>query len=100
LRHERFRANFYVDWNNREAFFEDDLIGRSLRIGEHVVIRVEKKDSRCVVPTLDIKTAESSPEILRTIQKNHKGCIGVYAITEGEGFVQLGDPIYLQCGEE
>lgn len=96
LRHERFRANFYADWRNRKPFFEDDLIGRSLKIGEQVVIKLEKKDSRCVVPTLDTENARSSPEILKKIQQNHKGCIGVYAVTEKEGYVNVEDPIYLQ----
>lgn len=94
LRHERFRANFYVDWNNRKPFFENDLIGRSLKIGE-VVIRFDKKNSRCVVPTLDPENARSSPEILERIQQNHQGCIGVYAVTQNEGYVQVGDPIFL-----
>lgn len=95
LRHERFRANFYADWNNRKPFFENDLIGRSLKIGREVVIRFDKKNSRCVVPTLDPENARSSPEILERIQQNHLGCIGVYAVTENEGFLQAEDPIFL-----
>jgi|SRR5579875_2908510 len=95
LRIERFRANFYVDWNNSKPFFEDELVGRTLQIGKDVIMKIDKKNSRCVIPTLDPRSAEQFPEILENIQRNHQGCFGVYAVPEKGGIVELDDPIYL-----
>ncbi|MDA4111465.1 MAG: MOSC domain-containing protein [Thaumarchaeota archaeon] len=96
LSHERFRANIYAEWHNGKPFFEDELVGRTLKIGEGgAVIKIVKKDSRCIIPTLDPKTSEPSPIVLETIKKNHKGCIGVYADVEGVGSMRAGDEIFL-----
>ncbi len=95
LAHERFRANFYADWSNDQPFYEDELLEKTLQIGERVRIRIVKKDSRCVIPTLDPETSVASPVVLETIQKRHKGRTGVYAEVEETGTVRLGDRVVL-----
>jgi uncharacterized protein len=90
---ERFRANVYVDWIGGEPFYEDSLVGKTVHLGTEVRIRVVKKDSRCVIPTLDPANARPSPEILEVIKKNHAGCAGVYAVVESEGKLSLSDPV-------
>jgi uncharacterized protein YcbX len=95
LAHERFRANIYADWDNRKPYFEDELVGKTLQIGQSASIRIVKKDTRCVIPTLDPKTSESSPIVLQKIQKNHGGYIGVYAVVEKIGPLRVGDEIFL-----
>jgi uncharacterized protein YcbX len=95
LSHERFRANLYADWDNRKPFYEDELVGETLLIGEKASIRIVKKDTRCVIPTLDPKTSDASPIVLEKIIKNHKGCLGVYAVVEKTGPLRVGDEIFL-----
>ena len=91
---ERFRANIYAEWDNHAPFFEDTLIGKKLSIGGGgAAIKVVKKDSRCIIPTFDPHTAEPSPIVLETIQKNHQGCVGVYAQIETPGPLRVGDEI-------
>jgi uncharacterized protein YcbX len=90
----RFRANFYVQWNTDEPFFEDSLVGRELRIGETVTIRVVKKDERCVMITLDPETAEAAPVVLEKVAREHEGCAGVYGAVLREGIVRTNDPVY------
>jgi uncharacterized protein YcbX len=90
----RFRANFYVQWNRDEPFFEDSLVGRELRIGETVMIRVVKKDERCVMITLDPETAEAAPVVLEKVARGHEGCAGVYGAVLREGIVRTNDPVY------
>jgi uncharacterized protein YcbX len=91
----RFRANFYVRWERDEPFFEDELVGRAVRIGEAVTVQIVKKDGRCVVVTLDPKTAAPSPMVLEKVAREHGGCAGVYGAVLREGVVRNGDPVYL-----
>jgi uncharacterized protein len=91
----RFRANFYVRWERDEPFFEDQLVGRALRIGEDVTIQFVKKDVRCVMITLDPDTAAPSPIVLEKVTHQHDRCTGVYAAVLREGVVRAGDPVYL-----
>jgi MOSC domain-containing protein len=91
----RFRANFYVEWENDAPFFEDSLVGREIQIGEVVALQVVKKDQRCVMITLDPETAASAPQVLARVSQNHDGCAGVYAAVLREGIVRVEYPIYL-----
>ena len=94
LDHRRFRENFYVEWEDARPFFEDQLVGRELQIGETVTLQVVKKDGRCVIITLDPDTAASSPQILERVSRGHDGCTGVYGAVLREGIVRVDDPIY------
>jgi uncharacterized protein len=91
----RFRANFCVRWERDEPFFEDQLVGRALRIGEKVTIQIVKKDGRCVVITLDPETAAPSPVVLEKVAREHGGCAGVYGAVLREGVIRADDPVYL-----
>jgi len=92
----RFRANFYVEWEKRGAFFEDTLIDKVLRIGETCRIMVSKKDPRCAIINLDPDTARSDPGVLRLITREHGNCLGIYGIALREGIVQRGEPIFVE----
>jgi uncharacterized protein len=90
----RFRSNFYVQWNSDEPFFEDQFVGRELRIGESVAIHIVKKDGRCVMITFDPETAAPSPVVLEKVARGHAGCTGVYGAVLREGIVRANDPVY------
>ena len=91
----RFRENFHVDWQDKRPFFEDELVGEELQIGETVTLKVVKKDGRCMMITLDPDTAATSPQVLERLAREHRGCMGVYAAVLREGIVRVNDPIYL-----
>ena len=93
LDHRRFRANFYVEWESAEPFYEDRLVGRTLEIGEEVAVVVVKKDSRCKIITLDPETAAPAPQVLETVARHHGGCTGVYASVLRGGIVRAGDAV-------
>ena len=96
LDHRRFRANFYVEWNHPEsAYYEDQLLGKTLHIGEKLQVQITKKDTRCVIVNLDPATSEANPGVLKTVGQKHGGCIGVYAAVLREGLVRAGDEIRL-----
>ena len=90
----RFRANFYVRWASDAPYFEDELNGREVRIGEQVAVRVVEKDPRCKMITLDPETAEAAPQVLETVARKHNGCTGVYGAVLREGVVRVNDPVY------
>jgi len=89
----RFRANMYLDFGGEAGFPEDGLVGRSLRLGAKVVVRVLERDPRCVMITLDPDTGESRPEVLKRVAQGHDGMAGVYGAVLVEGMVRKGDPV-------
>jgi len=91
----RFRANFYVDWDEGGGFYENDLVDRKLRIGDGVDIMVLELDPRCKSIIIDPDTAELESKLLRHVYKNHEGFAGVFAAILQEGTVATGDEIHL-----
>ncbi len=91
----RFRANFYADWSNGDPYRENELVGRTLRIGERLRIMVLERDPRCKMITLDPDTGREEVRVLRHVMKAHEGTAGVYAAVLSEGVVAKGDPIWL-----
>ncbi len=91
----RFRANFYVEWDSGEPFYEDDLVGQSLQVGQKLILKIVKKDLRCKIITLDPQTVQAAPEVLSLVAEKHQNNAGVYAVVEREGTASLHDPLYL-----
>ncbi len=91
----RFRANFYVAWENNQAFYESSLVGKTVQIGEKLMVQVVEKDERCIMITLDPESAKPAPEVLRTVAQKHGGCAGVYGAALREGIARVDDAVYL-----
>jgi len=89
----RFRANVYVDLTSANGFAENELVGRSVRVGPKAVIKVLERDSRCVVITLDPDTGEQAPALLKKVAQAHDGMAGVYGAVLVEGMLRKGDPV-------
>lgn len=98
LEHTRFRANFYIDWGNDKPYYEDELVGSSLRIGEKFIFTVVENNMRCAIITLDPATAQASPEVGKLVARNHGNCFGVYGSVLREGIVREGDPVFSYNG--
>jgi uncharacterized protein len=91
----RFRPNILVETMDGAPFAEDVWVGAVLRIGD-LRMRVDKRDSRCVVITIDPDTAERNPAILRTVAREREGCLGVYGTTVEPGRVAVHDPVLIE----
>src|SRR5262249_32346116 len=91
----RFRANVYVDLASDQGFGENQLVGRSLRIGPRVIVRVLERDPRCAIITLDPDTSERTPAVLKKVAQAHEGTAGVYGAVIVEGMLHKGDPVEL-----
>lgn len=90
-----FRANVYLDLPSLGPFAEDELVGRQLRLGSKALAAIVKRDSRCMMITLDPDTADKTPAILKNVAQAHGGTAGVYAAIVLEGLVRKGDPVEL-----
>lgn len=93
----RFRPNLLVDAMGASASVspEDDWVGSVLRIGE-ARMRVDQRDRRCAVVTVDPSTAARNPEVLRVIARTRQGYLGVYGSTVRSGRIAVGDPVVIE----
>lgn len=91
----RFRPNLLIEPSDDAAFAEDAWVGCVLRIGG-LRMRVDKRDGRCAVITIDPETAQRDTAILRTVARDRQGCLGVYATTVEPGRVAMDDSVWLE----
>lgn len=92
---QRFRPNILVEAAGEMPFAEDRWVGSVLRIGG-MRMRVDKRDGRCVVITIDPVTTERNPAILRAVAGDRQGCLGVYGTTVEPGRVAVDDPVFIE----
>ncbi|UOO78050.1 MOSC domain-containing protein [Neisseria sp. Dent CA1/247] len=87
---ERFRANFVV--SGKEAYEEETW--HRIRIGE-VEFEHFKPCTRCVMTTVDLKTAKKDPfqEPLSTLAIARKAIFGVHLVALNQGVVKAGDEV-------
>ncbi len=92
---QRFRPNILVDAAEDIPFQEDNWVGRVLQLGG-ARMRVDKRDGRCVVITVDPATGERTPSILKAVRTERQGSLGVYGTTTVPGNVVLSDPVSIE----
>jgi len=90
----RFRPNLLVDAAGPD-FPEDAWVGRTLRIGG-LRTRVDQRDQRCVLVTIDPVTLDRNPAVLRAIARERDNRLGVYGSVVAPGRVAVGDPVELE----
>jgi hypothetical protein len=91
----RFRPNILVEPSDDAPFPEDRWVGSVLHIGG-ARARIDKRDGRCVVITIDPVTTQRNPEILRAVARERQGCLGVYGTTVEPGRIALDDPVFIE----
>ena len=93
----RFRPNIVI--SGFDAFQEDSLVDRKVKIGENI-FSIDEICSRCQVVGVDQETATVSNELFSILARrrriNGKVAFGVYARTEkGTNFLNVGDKLIL-----
>jgi len=76
-------------------FPEDAWVGRVLRVGG-LRMRVDQRDQRCVMVTIDPVTLHRNPAVLRAIARERDSRFGVYGSAVEPGRVAVGDPVELE----
>lgn len=92
---QRFRPNFLIEAEGELPYPEDDWVGCVIRIGT-LRLRVDKRDGRCGVITIDPQTGERNTAVFRAVAQNRQGCLGVYGTTVEPGRVALGDKVLIE----
>jgi len=90
----RFRPNVVVE--GVEGLSEREWVGAELRIGSATLRGVEVCE-RCAVTTIDPETAAVDPDVLRQVNEEFDGIMGVYCAVERPGTIAVGDEV--EAGE-
>lgn len=99
----RFRPNLVIE-TGETGFVENAWGGRTLAIGDEVLLKVSIPCPRCVMPTLPQGDLPHDPDILRTAVEHNRldlgdfgnlPCVGVYADVVRPGLVRVGDSVRL-----
>ncbi|MEV4413346.1 MOSC domain-containing protein [Catellatospora sp. NPDC049609] len=98
----RYRPNIVVH-TDATGFAEDAWVGRELRIGDDLRLRVIAATPRCAVPTLAHGDLPRDPDALRVLAEYHRvvplpslapqPCAGVYAQVVHPGRIRPGDAV-------
>jgi uncharacterized protein len=92
---QRFRPNILVEALDAAPFAEDAWVGSTIHIGS-MRMRIDKRDGRCVVITIDPETAARNPAILRAVAQDRQGCLGVYGSVATPGRIAVNDPVFVE----
>jgi len=102
---ERYRPNVVIGTGG-SGFTENDWLGRELRIGGDLVLRVIARTPRCAIPTLAHGHLPRDTEALRVVARSNRvsplpdvdpePCAGVYAEVLQPGRISTGDPVRWQ----
>jgi len=86
----RFRPNVVIAATSDAPYAEDEWVGRSLHIGD-AMVRVDRRDTRCVIVNVDPGTGQPDAPVLKIIGRHRRARAGVYGSTMRPGLVQVGD---------
>jgi uncharacterized protein YcbX len=82
----RFRANVVLDGEGEDAF-----VGTSITVGE-VHLDVVKRIGRCVIVTRPQPDGiERDLDVLKRVNHDHDGCLGIGALVSRSGAIGAGD---------
>jgi len=92
----RFRANVVIETApGIEGFAEFVWCGQNLTIGD-ALIEIKSPTVRCRLPTLPQPGLPEARSIMRTLVKESKHSLGVYATVGQPGSLRVGDPVILR----
>jgi uncharacterized protein YcbX len=92
----RFRPNIVIDTGEAEGFVENDWVGRTIKVGEQVVLKAIEPCTRCIMTTLPQSELPKDVGILRTVAKNNASSVGVRVAVLRGGVVQNGDAVTIE----
>ena len=91
----RFRPNVVVTLDSGVPFEEDEWVGSAVRIGA-AVVRMDRRDSRCIIVNVDPARGLPDSRLLQVIGTTRGACAGVYGTTVRPGLIRVGDPVVVE----
>ncbi len=95
----RFRPNVVVRLDSGAPFEEDKWVGSAVRIGS-AVVRIDRRDSRCIIVDVDPATGLPDSHLLKVIGNTRGARAGVYGTTVLPGRIRVGDPVVVEMGPQ
>lgn len=89
----RFRPNIIIDVPDLEGFVEENWIGKTLQIGNHVELKIMQPTKRCVMTTLAQGDLPNDINVLKTLVQKNSGNFGVYAEVIQSGPIKVEDTV-------
>jgi uncharacterized protein YcbX len=86
-----FRANLLVDTGTDPRFDENDWTGRTVRIGDRLLVRVREPMTRCVMVGLPQVDLAADDRMLTTIGRVNGTTLGLVVDVLRPGTVAVGD---------
>ncbi len=90
----RFRANLQIDGAG-EPGAENDWVGSAVSVGDSVELDVKKQVDRCVIVTRPQPGLDRDLGVLRTVNAELGGMLGIGALVTKTGTISVGDAIAL-----
>jgi hypothetical protein len=91
----RFRPNVVVTLDSGAPFEEDEWVGSAVRIGA-AVVRMDRRDSRCIIVNVDPASGLSDSHLLKVIGTTRGAYAGVYGTTVLPGVIRVGNPVVVE----
>ncbi|MBM7553730.1 MOSC domain-containing protein [Thalassobacillus pellis] len=91
----RFRPNIIISTSNPEPFQEEMWIGKTLKIGDSVTLKIKRPCERCMIINVNPEDAKQDPSILKKLVQERKNMFGVYAAVLKTGVIDKGDFVTL-----
>ena len=91
----RFRPNVVVTLDSGVPFEEDEWVGSAVRIGA-AVVRMDRRDSRCIIVNVDPASGLPGSRLLQVVGSARRACAGVYGTTVLPGLIRVGDPVVVE----
>ena len=86
----RFRPNVVITATSGLPYAEDEWVGCSLHIGA-AIVRVDRRDARCIIVNVDPATGKPDAPVLRIIGRHRRAQAGVYGSTVRPGLIRVDD---------
>ncbi|HWC65565.1 MAG TPA: MOSC domain-containing protein [Thermoanaerobaculia bacterium] len=99
LDRRRFRANVYLETEDRTPFLEDAWIGGTLLFGDPdtgPAVAVTMRDERCVMVNIDPDDGARDARVMKSVVRLNGNFAGVYATVVRTGTIRVGDPVTLR----
>jgi uncharacterized protein len=91
----RFRPNIVITSATGAPYAEERWVGSTLRIGD-VAVRVDRRDSRCVIVNVNPGTGQPDGPVLKIIGQHRRTYAGVYGTTVKPGRLDVGDEVTIE----
>lgn len=88
----RFRPNLVITPTSDRPYAEDEWLGSVLHIGD-AEVRVDGRDTRCIVVNVDPDSGRPDSQLLKLIGQQRQACAGVYGTIVRPGLVRIDDPV-------